>query len=124
MGDVRTVEPATVATGLPACAAANARAAFPGGSSEPETIAAKVSSTCCLTASSTSAGSATLPGRRHVPAQRRHDRAHVRAQTSDRKHGGRERQRATADERSSSHHELLPNGGVVFGGERWCVACS
>ena len=50
--------PTTVAAGRPACARASASAATPGGSSEPDTIAANVSRMWCFAFSATSHGSA------------------------------------------------------------------
>ena len=63
-------------------------------------------------------GKRTLPGRCHVPAQRRHDRAHVRAQTSDRQYGGGERQRTAADERPSSHRLSRNRPAEKYGDQR------
>ena len=58
MGPHRMFEAATVATWLPPYARANLSAACPGGNSEPEIMAARVSSVCCFAFSATSSGSA------------------------------------------------------------------
>ncbi len=58
MDPVSSVEPTTVATGRPGSARANASAARPGTSSDPDTIAATVSSTWYDAFSITAGGSA------------------------------------------------------------------
>ena len=56
IGPQRVFEHATVDTSLPAYARANLSAATPGGSSDPEIIAANVSRMCCFASSVTSSG--------------------------------------------------------------------
>ena len=61
MAPQTTSDAATVAVFSAECARAKLIAKRPGASSEPETMAAKVSRMCCLVFSSASSGSGWLP---------------------------------------------------------------
>ena len=87
IGAATRLEPATVAVPCPLNPRAYRSAACPGGSSEPEIIAAKVSTMWCFACSTTSARQRAACGSGHVRAERGHHRAGAGALRRERTRG-------------------------------------
>ena len=97
----RRSSPTTVATGRPACARASASAARPGGSSEPETIAAKRIEDVMLGLLDDVGRQRAVLRRGHVGAERGHHRADALRPGAERGQRGRAECERAASEQTS-----------------------